>query len=147
MATARLGVSVRRPVEDVFAVLANVENVPRWSRNTIEEKLLTPGPLRVGSRRRAVIRSFGGRTMTNVAEMIDLELNRKMVVDVLDAPVPARIVIDFLPIESGTRLNWTAHISPRGWLRPLGPLMAAFYKRAFRPDLANLKALMESDRL
>jgi uncharacterized protein YndB with AHSA1/START domain len=147
LTTAKLGVTIKRPVADVFAVLADVENVPRWSRNTVEEKLLTPGPLRVGSRRRAVIRSFGGRTMTNVAEMTAMELNRKMVVDVLDSPIPAHIVIDFVPIESGTSLDWTVDFSPRGWLRPFGPLMAAFYKRAFQPDLANLKTLMESGRL
>lgn len=83
MVRATLGVTIQRPVHDVFAVLANVENVPRWSRNTIEEKLLTPGPLRVGSRRRAVIRSLGGRTMTNVAEMVDMEEDRMMVTDIV----------------------------------------------------------------
>ena len=47
MATARLGTTIARPVQDVFAVLSDVTNVPRWSRNTIEERLITPGPLRV----------------------------------------------------------------------------------------------------
>src|SRR5687768_9783721 len=108
-----------RPVEDVFAVLSDVENVPRWSRNTIEEKLITPGPLGVGSRRRAVIKGFAGRPMVNRAEMIEFEPNRKMVIDI-DAPLLGRIVIDFLPVAEGTRLDWTADFSPRGILRPLG---------------------------
>lgn len=147
MATARLGVTIQRPVGDVFAVLADVENVPRWSRSTIEETMLTPGPMRVGSRRRAVIRSFAGRTTTNEAEMIGFEPNRKMIVDVADARIPVRIVIDFLPADQGTRLVWTAEFSPVGWLRPAGPLMAAFYKSVFQKDLDNLKTLMESRQL
>ena len=147
MATARLGVTIQRPVRDVFAVLTDVENVPRWSRSTIEETMLTPGPMRVGSRRRAVIRSFAGRTMTNEAEMIGFEPDRRMAVDVSGSRIPVRIVIDFLPADHGTLLDWTAEFSPGGWLKPAGPLMAAFYRVMFQQDLDNLKALMESRQL
>lgn len=147
MTTTKLGVTIRRPVEDVFAVLSDVENVPIWSRNTIEEKLLTPGPLGKGSRRRAVIKGFAGRPMVNEAEMLEFEPNRKMVVRVIDGPVPARIVIDFLTVAEGTRLDWTAEFTARGLLRPAGPLMGWFYRWAFQKDLDNLKALMESGRL
>jgi hypothetical protein len=60
-------VTIARPVEDVFGVLSDVKNVPIWSSTTIDETLLTPGPLRKGSRRRAVIKGFAGRTMQNEA--------------------------------------------------------------------------------
>lgn len=146
MATTKLGVTIARPVEDVFAVLSDVENVPRWSTNAIEEKLITPGPLGVGSRRRAVIKTFAGRTMVNHAEMIEFEPNRRMVVDI-DRPIPGRLVIDFLPAGEGTRLDWTADFSGRGILRPLGPLLMRFYAWAFQKDLNRLKELMESGRL
>lgn len=32
MATAELVVTIKRPVEEVFAVLINLENAPKWSR-------------------------------------------------------------------------------------------------------------------
>ena len=48
--------------------------------------------------------------------MIEFEPNRRMVVEVLDAPMPVRIVIGFTPVEGGTRLDWTGIISPRGIL-------------------------------
>lgn len=136
-------VTIARSVEDVFAVLCDVRNVPIWSSNTIEETLLTPGPLRKGSRRRAVIKGFAGRTMQNEAEMVEFEQDRRMVIDVLDAPIPARIVIDVTPIDSGTRLEWTGIVSPRGILAPTAPLIARFYRMVFQKDLKNLKALME----
>jgi uncharacterized protein YndB with AHSA1/START domain len=59
-----LSVTILRPVEDVFAVLADFGQAARWS-SAIEEELITPGPLRVGSRRRAVVPTFAGRTMEN----------------------------------------------------------------------------------
>jgi uncharacterized protein YndB with AHSA1/START domain len=136
-------VTIARLPADVFAVLSDVEKVPVWSSNTIEEKLLTAGPLRKGSRRRAVIKGFAGRRMRNTAEMVEFEQDRRMVVDVLDAPFPARIVIELTPVDGGTRLDWTGIISPRGILGPTAGLIARFYRMAFEKDLRNLKALMD----
>jgi uncharacterized protein YndB with AHSA1/START domain len=146
-ASTTMTVTIARPVEDVFAVLSDVGNVAKWSSNTIEETLLTPGPLRKGSRRRATIRGFAGRTMQNEAEMIEFEPNRRMVVEVLNAPVPARIVIEFTPVEGGTRLDWTGILSPRGILAPTAPLMAAYYRRVFEKDLRNLRDVMNRGEL
>jgi uncharacterized protein YndB with AHSA1/START domain len=140
-------VTIARPVADVFTVLSDVRNVPIWSSNTIEETLLTPGPLRKGSRRRAVVRGFAGRTMQNEAEMVEYEQDRRMVIEILNAPVPARIVIDFAAVDGGTRLDWTGIISPGGILAPTAPLIARFYRMVFEKDLRNLKALMERGEL
>jgi uncharacterized protein YndB with AHSA1/START domain len=146
-ASTTMTVTIARPLEVVFAVLSDVGNVATWSSNTIDETLLTPGPLRKGSRRRAVIRGFAGRTMQNEAEMIEFELNRRMVVKILDAPAPVEIVIDFTPVDGGTRLDWTGRFSPRGILAPTASLMARFYRMAFEKDLRNLKALMDRGEL
>jgi uncharacterized protein YndB with AHSA1/START domain len=146
-ASTTMTVTIAQPVEDVFAVLSDVTNVPKWSSNTIEETLLTPGPLRRGSRRRATIKGFAGRTMQNEAEMVEFEPNRRMVVEVLDAPVPVRIVIEFTPVDGGTRLDWTGILSPQGILAPTAPLMARFYRMVFEKDLQNLKALMDRGEL
>jgi uncharacterized protein YndB with AHSA1/START domain len=146
-ASTTMIVTIDRPVEDVFAVLCDVEKVALWSGRTISETLLTPGPLRKGSRRRVVVRGFAGRTMQNEAEMVEFEQDRRMVVDVLDAPMPARIVIDFTPVDGGTRIDWTAIVSPRGVLRPVAGLLLPFYRMAFEKDLRNLKAMMDSGKL
>lgn len=146
-ASTTMSVTIARPVEEVFAVLGDVEKVALWSSNTVEETLLTPGPLRKGSRRRAVIKGFAGRTMENEAEMIEFEPNRRMVVKVLDAPVPAEIVIEFTPVDGGTRLDWTGTVAPRGLLAPTAGLIARFYRMAFEKDLKKLKVMMDSRQL
>jgi uncharacterized protein YndB with AHSA1/START domain len=146
-ASTTMTVTIARSVKDVFAILSDVEKVATWSSNTVEEILLTPGPLRKGSRRRAVVKGFAGRTMQNEAEMIEFEPNRRMVVNVLDAPVPAQIVIGFTPVDGGTRLDWTGIVSPRGILAPTAFLIARFYRMVFEKDLRNLKALMDRGEL
>jgi uncharacterized protein YndB with AHSA1/START domain len=140
-------VTINRPPEDVFAVLSDVRNVPLWSPNTIEERMLTDGPMGVGSRRVAVIKGFAGRTTANEAEMVGFEPNRRMVVKSVRSPVPFRITIDFEPVDGDTRLRWTADIRPGGVLRPTGPLMAALYRRVFRRDLRRLRDLMNAGEL
>jgi uncharacterized protein YndB with AHSA1/START domain len=146
-ASTTMTVTIARSVQDVFAVLSDVGNVAIWSSNTIEETLLTPGPLRKGSRRRAVLKGFAGRTMQNEAEMVEFEQDRRMIVEVLDAPVPVRIVIEVTPVDGGTRLDWTGIVSPRGILGPTAPLIARFYRMVFEKDLRNLKTLMECGEL
>jgi hypothetical protein len=47
--TMRVGGTLRRPVEEVFGVLSDPENAPKWSPNALEEKLTSPRPVRVGS--------------------------------------------------------------------------------------------------
>lgn len=85
--------------------------------------------------------------MQNEAEMIEFEPNRRMVVKVLDAPVPVQLVIEFTPVDDGTRLDWTGIVSPRGILAPTASLIARFYRMAFEKDLKNLKALMDRREL
>jgi hypothetical protein len=47
---------------------------PKWSKHAIKGELLTEGPPRVGSRRRTVVKGFGGRgTMESVFEVTELD--------------------------------------------------------------------------
>jgi uncharacterized protein YndB with AHSA1/START domain len=147
MSEVTMTVIIERPVRDVFAVLTHVENAAKWSR-AIEEELTTPGPMAVGSRRRATIPSFARRTTENVMELTEYEANHRLAMrGVSGFPCPVRMTIDLEPLGDGTHLAWVTFIEPRGLLRLAGPLLAAAYKRAFAKDLQTLKSMMESGML
>jgi len=147
MSIAALTVTIKRPVEDVFAVLTHLENAAKWSR-AIEETLTTPGPMGIGTRRRAVVPTFGGRTTENEMELTEFVPNRRLAMRSISGfPFEVRISIDFVPLGDGTRLDWLVSFDPGGLLRPMAPLLAAVYKRAFAKDLENLKAMMEASVL
>jgi uncharacterized protein YndB with AHSA1/START domain len=142
-----LSVRILRPVEDVFAVLADVGQAAKWSR-ALEEQLITPGPLRVGSRRRAVVPLVGGRTMVNEMELTELVPDRRLAMrGVAGFPFPVRIVAELEPADGGTLLRWTTFLEPGGLAKLIGPVLAAGYKRSFAKDLARLKWMMESGAL
>src|SRR6266542_3546873 len=49
MASFENTVTIRRPVEDVFAFLADFENVPAWNYAIVETRKVSPGPVGVGT--------------------------------------------------------------------------------------------------
>ena len=142
-----LSVTIPRPVGDVFAVLTDVGNAAKWS-SALEEQLLTPGPLRVGSRRRAVVPTVAGRTTANEMELTELVPDRRLAMrGVSGFPFPVRILAELEPAGGGALLRWTTWLEPGGVARLLGPVLAASYRRSFAKDLARLKSMMESGAL
>ena len=55
-------ITIRRPIEDVFAVLTDVEKTGTWFPGNVKEHWTSPGPHGVGSTRHAVVTTFGRRT-------------------------------------------------------------------------------------
>ena len=147
MTVVSLSVTILRPVGDVFAVLTDLGNAARWS-SALEEQLITPGPLRVGSRRRAVVPGVAGRTMENEMELTELVPNRRLAMrGVAGFPFPVRIVAELEPADGGTLLRWTTYLEPGGIAKVFVPVLAAGYRRSFAKDLAKLKLMMESGAL
>lgn len=150
MGNTHVSITIARPVADVFAVLTDPTQSPRWSSNAIEAELITPGPPGVGSRRRAVAKGPFGGTMENVMEVIELEQDRRVALKLISAPWggTGRTWYTFTPVEGGTRVDWTWEMEPAGLWKPLGsrPGMALFGAR-FQRDLDNLKVMMESGQL
>jgi uncharacterized protein YndB with AHSA1/START domain len=59
MAKFDISVTIKRPVEDVFAVISNPENAPKWQSGTLEAKQTSPGPHR--RRHYDALRQYGPR--------------------------------------------------------------------------------------
>lgn len=145
--TIRVGGVIRRPVEDVFRVLSNPENAPKWSLNALEEKLTSPPPVGVGSTRRAVVKSFGGRTAENQAVCTEFEPNRRIAWQSTSAPFPFHVTVDFMPLDGGTRIDSTWTLQWTGLMRPLGSLLDGYFTSVMRRDVENLARLMEAGEL
>ena len=147
MAKVDVSVTIARPVSDVFRVLTTPELTPRWSSNAIEEHVTTPGPLRVGARRRATVRRFGGGTTENEIEVTELEPERRIAVRSVEAPVPFTSTWSFTPVDGATRVDWRWDFAMTGWLRPFDALLGPTFSRSFRRDLDRLRSMMEAGEL
>jgi len=143
-------VTIDRPVEDVFAVLTDPTRSPEWSKHSIRGEMLTHGPPRVGSRRRTVVRGFGGRgTMESVFEVTEIDPLCAVALRQVSASWggSGATRYTFTPVDDGTRVDWTWELNPEGPMKLFAWPMMALTRRMFQSDLDNLKRLMESDRI
>jgi uncharacterized protein YndB with AHSA1/START domain len=149
MARADFSVTIDRPIEDVFAVLTDPTLTPKWSRNSIKGELITDGPPRVGSRRRAVVKGLFGRRMESVMEVTELEPTRAVALKLISASWGGigTTRYTFTPVGDGTRVDWTWDMEPGGWMKPFSRQFMAYFEKAFQRDLDNLKVVMESGAL
>lgn len=147
MRTIRVGGTIRRPVEDVFAVLSDPENAPKWSPNALQEELTSPRPVQVGSTRRALVKTLGRGTAENHAVCTAFEPNRRIAWRSISAPVPFEVTVDFTPIDGATRVESVWIWEPKGLFRIVAPLLDRMFVRAMRQDVDGLRRIMEAGEL
>jgi uncharacterized protein YndB with AHSA1/START domain len=139
-------IELRRPIEDVFAVLTNVELTGRWYPAHVEEWWTTPPPHGVGSVRRARVRVLG-RATENDAVVTEHDPPRRAAMKGLSASAPFVVTLDFEPADGGTRVLVTSAFNLRGPMWLIGPLFIGSYERGWDRGLANLKRMMETGEL
>ena len=139
-------VTIDRPVEDVFAVLTDVEQTGDWFPGDVEEHWTSPPPRGVGSTRHAVVTVFG-RRMENDAVATEYEPPSRAAMAGTTPNAPFVVSLDLATVGGGTRVVVTSEITLRGVGRIFGPVVAAIYGRAWARGLENLKRQMEAGLL
>jgi len=146
MARAEVSTTIKRPVEDVWAVISNVENNPKWSSFALDAKQTSPGPLGVGTTARFVGK-FLGRRMESESVITEFEPNRKYTWESKSGPFPLKGSTALEQIDGGTRVTGTIEAEPGGFFKLAEPLVVSMAKRSVQGDLDNLKDLMEANAL
>ena len=142
MAKFEGSIVINRPLEEVFALLSNPENNPKWQSGIVELRKTSEGPIGVGATYRSV-NQFLGRRIEGETEITEYEPNRKYTLkSKLPFPVEARTT--FERVEGGTRINLKTEVEIGGFFKLAEPLVVSMGKRQFEGDLANLKDLMEA---
>lgn len=146
MARVTNRITIRRPIEDVFAVLTDVEKTGLWFPGNVEEHWTSPPPHGVGSTRRAVVTMFGRRTENDaVTTEYDPPHRAGMRGTSPNAPFDATLI--FARDGDGTRVEVRAAIHLSAWTRVFGPMVSAGYGWAWSRGLKTLKRMMESGEL
>jgi uncharacterized protein YndB with AHSA1/START domain len=146
MSTASARIVIERPIEDVFAVLTDVEYTGRWFPADVEEYWTSPPPHGLGSTRHAIVRTFG-RTTENDAVTTEYDPPRRAAIRGTTPNAPFTAALDFVRIEAGTQVTATIEFAFRGAMRLFGPPVARWYGGAWQKGLANLERLMEAGEL
>lgn len=137
-------VVIDRPVGEVASFAGDPGNAPRWYANIASVSWQTPPPVSVGSRMDFVAH-FLGRTLAYTYEVLELELNSRLVMRTANGPFPMETTYTWTEVEAGrTRMTLRNRGTPAGFAKLTAPMIERAMRRATTKDLSRLKGLLES---
>lgn len=143
MTTFSTSVRIRRPVEAVYAFVADPLQFPRWN-SAVHTVHLTSGELgRVGSRYSMQRRLPVGQ-VENELEVFSCEHATEFGIRTTSGPTPFRYMYRFALNGVDTVIQLDAGVELSGVASVLGPLAASAVRRGVDANLATLKRALET---
>lgn len=134
---------IRQPIEKVFEYVTNVEHHAQWQTATLEDKILSEGPLGMGTTIHHVGK-FLGRRIENTSEVTEYEPNTNFAYKTVSGSLPVEMRYRFESVEGGTRLTLTAGGETGRFFKLAEPIVARSAKRLLDEDLIRLKNILEA---
>ena len=136
-------VEIDRPLEEVFAYVANPENLPEWTNLVLDVRKDAEGQLQKGDRF-SVVAKFLGRSFETPFEVSAHEPPRQHSDRSTGGPFEQEFIYTFEQTEGGgTRLTQVVETEPGGFFKLVGPLLERAGSRQLKADLQILKDLLE----
>lgn len=142
-------VLIDRPIDDVFAFVADAENMPRWVDSLGETRLESGDGTQVGDRYESSY-TYGGSTYDMIFEVTAYESPARVGLRGRGGPFDFDATVTFEASEEGTIVtNTVVDESERPlpgvvmWL--LGPLFRRFLARQLRTELEQLRTVLETE--
>jgi uncharacterized membrane protein len=134
-------VHLNRPVEQVFAFLADYQNLQTWQSNLIENEQLTKGPVRIGTRFREIRQTGPGQSEIQ-AEITYFEPNKGFSTKTITGP-QCTVSYSLRGEDHGTQLSYKFVMLTSGMMRLLEPLIASQIRKGTDEDFQKLKHILE----
>ena len=135
---------INRPVEEVFDTVADERNEPRYNPGMLRAEKLSPGPVGLGSRFRAEIRTRP-RPVVMITENTGYERPRLLASTTRVPTMDIQGTLTFDP--EGTRMRWSWNLQPRGLLKLATPMVARIGGRQEEAIWTGLKRVLEGQEL
>jgi Polyketide cyclase / dehydrase and lipid transport len=136
---------IGRSRQEVAGFAMDPRNDARWILALDDVRVLTDGPVDVGTRVQRIAK-FLGRTIEYVNEIDEYDPPNRLSMHSVKAPFPMTVVYEF--DESGaneTLARIRAGGDAKGFYNLAAPLLERMVKRGIERDLKELKRLLEAD--
>ena len=135
-------VRIAAPVEQVFDTVADSRNEPSFNPAMTGVELLTPLPIKLGTRFRA---HMGKAGMEMLVELTEFERPYRLGSRTTSSMMQTSGRLTFTAEGDGTVMSWDWQVRPKGWLRMLGPLSGILGGRMERRIWTGLKDQLEDN--
>jgi carbon monoxide dehydrogenase subunit G len=146
MRTFKTSTHIQAPLARTFAVFTDFAHATETVRGIKKLVLLTPGPVRKGTRFKETRVMFGSEATAEM-EVVDFQHERSYSFACEERGAYYLTRVDFASDGGGTRVDMSFQIEARGFvaklMRPLFGLMAKQCLKAFDQDLSDLRRACE----
>jgi uncharacterized protein YndB with AHSA1/START domain len=137
---------IAAPADQVFDMVADERNEPRYNPRIVRAEKTSKGPVGRGSRFTAQPRGMGTRGVMTV-EIMDYDRPRRLTTSIRSSYLDVDGTLTFDPADGGTRMRWSWSMRLHGAMRVMSPVMRAIGPRWEQRNWAGLKQLMESGQV
>jgi hypothetical protein len=134
-------VVICRSTEDVFSLLGNPDNDPRWGSLVLESEQVSPGPVAPGSIFRQTAGFMGARITTEI-EITEFKSGERLCYRA-SQPLSIRHCRTVVGGPDGTTLTFSTEIEPGGRFAMAESLLRGFAERQMAADMEQIKELLE----
>lgn len=144
MTEINVSIRIERSAEEVFGVLADMEQNPRWQAGQNRCTWTSEPPLRLGSTYDQEA-TFLFKEIVSSFEVVEFERDRRIRIVSTAGTMPIDVTREVAPSGDGVcDVSATIKGDPPGVLRLLGPLVDRMVRSRVEADYKTLKAMLES---
>lgn len=143
MAHVTGSILIDRPIEVVFDYVADQTREPEYNPEMLSSVRLTDGPIGVGTKFHAVMRSEK-RELPMDIEVTEYQRPHRIVSHTDVKPMAIDGAVSFEAIGSATRMTWDWDVQTHGLLRLAGPMITRIGRKQEERIWEGLKTRLES---
>ncbi|NWF63251.1 MAG: SRPBCC family protein [Chloroflexi bacterium] len=133
---------IDRPQKDVFAFVANPNNMSKWNSAVVSLEQITPGAVGTGTKFKSVGEMMG-RRIEGEMQITAYEPESKCGFQINAGPMQVNITLSFKTIGTGTKINLNAQGNPGGFFKLAEGVLAGRVKTMMEENLTRLKTVLE----
>jgi len=137
-----LGTLIDKPIKDVFAFVANPNNMPKWNSAVVGLEQVTPGEVGVGTKFKSTGEMMG-RRIEGEMQVTAYEPDTKCGFQVNAGPMQVNITLSFKTVGTGTKVSLNAQGNPAGFFKLAEGVMTGRVKSMMEENLVRLKSQLE----
>ena len=145
MARIAGSITIDAPVEEIFDLVADERNEPKYNPRILRAEKVTEGPVGRGARFVAEPKSVGAKGVMTM-EVLEYERPLRLHNVIRSSYLQVDGTLTFAEVAEGTRLSWDWDTGLVGPMRLQSPLLAAIGPRWERQNWVGLKEYVEAGR-
>ncbi|HEY9495747.1 MAG TPA: SRPBCC family protein [Intrasporangium sp.] len=143
MARIAGSITIDAPVGEVFDLVADERNEPKYNPRIVHAEKVTEGPVGKGARFVAEPKGMGAKGVMTM-EMLEYERPNRLHNAIRSSYMEVDGTLTFEESGDGTRLSWDWEMGLVGPMRLLSPVLAAIGPRWERRNWVGLKKYVEA---